>query len=74
MKYLPKFSGEGEVTTKEHLETYYIFTNDHKIEHQDVWMRMFMQSLEGEARKWFRGLPPNSIKRINYLDDAFQKH
>jgi hypothetical protein len=39
--------------------------------HADVWMRIFVHSLEGEARKWFRALPPGSIDGIEALDNAF---
>jgi hypothetical protein len=34
-------------------------------------MILFIQSLDGEARKWFRGLTPGSIVGIEDLDDAF---
>lgn len=37
-------------------------------------MRVFVQSLDGEARKWFRDLPPRSIADIDALDDVFLKH
>lgn len=37
-------------------------------------MRIFVQSLDGEARKWFRELRPRSIVDIEALDDAFLKH
>jgi len=36
-------------------------------------MRVFVQSLDGEARKWFRGLPQGSITDIEALDEAFLK-
>jgi hypothetical protein len=39
--------------------------------HADVWMRIFIHSLEGEARKWFRALPPGSIDGIEALDNSF---
>ena len=39
----------------------------------DVWMRVFVQSLDGEARKWFVELTPISIADIEALDDAFLK-
>jgi hypothetical protein len=44
------------------------------VEHVDVLMRLFVQSLDGEARKWFRILPPNSIADIDALDDTFLRH
>jgi hypothetical protein len=39
--------------------------------HADVWMRIFVHSLEGKSRKWFRALPPGSIDGIEALDSAF---
>jgi len=71
LKQLPKFMGEGDVTTDEHLEAFYSFTDDHVIMHADVWMRIFVHSLQGEARKWFKALPPGSIDGIEALDSAF---
>jgi len=37
-------------------------------------MRVFVQSLDGEARKWFREQAPRSIVDIEALDDTFLKH
>jgi hypothetical protein len=71
LKQLPKFTGEGDIAAEEHLEAFYSFTDDHVIMHADVWMRIFVHSLEGEARKWFRALPPGSIDGIEALDNAF---
>ena len=39
--------------------------------HANVWMRIFINSLEGEARKWFRALPYGSIDGIEALDNTF---
>ena len=36
-------------------------------------MRVFVQSLDGEVRKWFRELPTNSITMIKELHDAFMR-
>ena len=58
MKYLPRFNGEGDVTGEEHLIAFYNFVDNFTIEHFDVWMRPFTQSLDGEVRKWFRSLRP----------------
>jgi hypothetical protein len=71
LKQLPKFTGEGDVTTDEHLEAFYSFTDDNVIMHADVWMRIFVHILQGEARKWFKALPPGSIDGIEALDHAF---
>jgi hypothetical protein len=73
MKYLPRYNGEGDVTVEEHLVAFYSFANNFNIEHVDVWMRLFVQSLDGEVRKWFCGLTPDSITGIEALDEAFLK-
>ena len=33
---MPKFSGEGEVTTEEHLVDFYAYADNLNIEHEDV--------------------------------------
>ena len=33
-----------------------------------------MQSLDGQARKWFKELPVGSVAGIEDLDDIFLKH
>jgi hypothetical protein len=73
MKYLPRYNGEGDVTAEEHLVAFYNFADNFNIDYADVWMRLFVQSLDGEVRKWFWGLPPASIVDIDVLDEAFIK-
>jgi hypothetical protein len=71
LKYMPKFTREGDVTAEEHLAAFYSYTDNLNIENEDVWMRVFIQSLDGEVRKWFRGLASRSIDGIEALDSAF---
>jgi len=73
-KYMPKFTGIEGVTAEEHLESFYSYVDNLDISEGDVWMRVFVQSLDGEARKWFRELTPRSIAYIEALDDVFLKH
>jgi len=54
LKKLPKFTGEGDVTAKEHLASFYNYVDKYIIVDEDVWMSGFLHSLDGEARKWFR--------------------
>jgi len=72
-KYMPKFTKTEGVTTEEHLEVFYSYADNLDISENDVWMRVFVQSLNGEARKWFRELPQRSITDIEALHDAFLK-
>jgi hypothetical protein len=70
LKYMPKFTREEDITVEEHLASFYIYADNQNIENADVWMRVFIQSLFGEARKWFRCLDPRSITGIEALDEA----
>ena len=63
-KYLPMFNGQGETTVEEHQDAFLSYANNQNIEAKDVWMRMFVQSLDGEVRGWFRELPANSITLV----------
>jgi hypothetical protein len=74
LKYMPKFTVEEDITVEEHLATFYSYAYNLSIEDEDVWMRVFVQSLDGESRKWFRGLTPGSIVGIESLADAFLRH
>jgi hypothetical protein len=56
LKYMPKFTGEEDITAKEQLAAFYSYAKNLNIENEDVWMRFFVQSLYGEVRKWLRGL------------------
>jgi hypothetical protein len=71
LKYMPKFTGEEDITAKEHLAALYSYADNLYIENEDVWMKVFVQSLDDEVRKWFRRLAPRSIARIEALDSAF---
>jgi hypothetical protein len=53
--------------------SFYNFVGNFNIDYVEVWMRFFIQSLDGEVRKWFRGLPPNSIAYIEALCEDFIK-
>jgi hypothetical protein len=73
-KYMPKFTGEGYVTIEEHIEDFYSYAKNLNIEDVDVWTRVFVQSLDGHARKWFKEIPAGSVVGIEELDDVFLKH
>ena len=56
-KYLPKFDGEYKYFTAEkHLQAFEHFSDLFEIEHDDVCMRDFDQSLQGDDKEWFKHL------------------
>jgi hypothetical protein len=73
-KYMPKFTGEGDVTVEEHILAFYSYAENLNIEEEDVWTRVFVQSLDDHARKWFKELSTGSIADIEKLDGIFLKH
>ena len=64
LKYMPKFIGEGDFIAEEHIEAFYSYVENINIEQEDVWARVFVQSLDGQARKWFKEFPVGSIAGI----------
>ena len=70
---MPKFTREADFTAEEHLEAFYSYAENINIEQEDVWTRVFVQSLYGQDRKWFKELPARSVG-IEALDDIFLKH
>jgi len=49
-KCLPKFSGYNVVSVKDHLTHFLKFADNLEVEYEHVVMKMFMQTLEGDAR------------------------
>jgi hypothetical protein len=41
LKYMPKFTGEGDITAEEHLAAFYSYADNLNIGDEDVWMRVF---------------------------------
>jgi len=61
LKLLPRFTGEDDILAQKHMEVFCSFVENLNIEHLDVVMILFVQSLDGEARNWFNTLPNASI-------------
>ena len=47
LKLLPRFTGEDEITAEQHLPLFCTFAENLNVEHLDVVMRLFVQSLIG---------------------------
>jgi hypothetical protein len=71
IKKLPKFTGEGDLTAVEHINFFDQFVDIFGIEHEDIYLRLLVQTFEGQVRTWFRSLPVASILSYDALEDAF---
>ena len=71
LKILPCFLGEDEQIVDKHIEVFCNFAENLIVEHLDVVLRLFVQSLDGEARKWFKGLPNNYIPSWEDIEHQF---
>jgi hypothetical protein len=73
-KYLPQFDGELDGKSAEkHIQVFEHFIELFEIEHDDVSMRAFSQSLQGDAKAWFTHLQPQSISSWDELREAFRR-
>jgi len=45
LKYMPKFTGEEDITVEEHLAAFYSYADNLNIENEDVWMSLFPDPL-----------------------------
>jgi hypothetical protein len=61
-EFLPMFDGEsGIISAENHIQAFESFTYLFEIDHNDVCMRVFSQSLKGDTKHWFKHLHPETI-------------
>lgn len=58
---IPLFTRNNVITCEQHLKLFTYIINDYEIEHEDVVMKLFVQSLVEDDRDWYRGLSENNI-------------
>jgi len=61
LKSLPRFNPNDDVSAEQHIVYFQDYTDDLEIEHDDVIMRMFCHSLEGNCKEFFKTLSIGSI-------------
>lgn len=62
---------ETKITTQRQIDIFDAFLENQNVEHHDVVLRLFIQSLDGEVRKWFKSLPNNSITTQEEMENSF---
>ena len=73
LKILPRFNGENDTEAQKHLEVLCAFAENFNVEHLDVVLRLFVQTLDGEARKWLKTLGDRSITNWEEMENVFIK-
>jgi hypothetical protein len=73
-KYLPLFDVEPiDITAEKHIQDFEHFIDLFEIDHDDVCMRTFCQSLKGDTKYWFKHLHPEKISSWEELKNVFLK-
>ena len=62
--FLPTFREHRDDNPSEHLHEFHELMHQWEIHHEDVLMKMFMFSLDGDAHEWYRSFPPTSISSL----------
>jgi hypothetical protein len=71
---LPKFYEGKDGSPVEHVHEFHALMQHLDIHHEDILMKMFMYSLEGNVRQWYRTLPASSISSLKDFHDVFYSH
>ena len=71
-KEFPKFLGNGKVTTDEHIKAFFAATDILGVGHEDVAVRLFMETLTDSAADWFYHLDDGSIIGSDTLRTTFE--
>ena len=71
-KNFPKFSGDGKVTTDEHIKAFFAITHILGVGHEDVFVRLFVETLIDNVVDWFYHLDDGSITGWDTLTIIFE--
>jgi hypothetical protein len=71
---LPRFYEGEDESPVEHVQEFHALMQKLDIHHEDILMKMFIYSLDGDARKWYFSLPPSSISSLKDFHRVFNEH
>jgi hypothetical protein len=71
---LPKFGEYADDNPAQHLFEFHKLMDELNIHHEDVLMKLFMFSLERDARFWYKSLPHSSIPSLKDFHILFHQH
>ena len=67
------YDGEGNVSARYQVGKFDDFIYLEEVDHEDVKMRLFTQSLSGKSKKWYKYLPTRYITNFVYFQIAFME-
>ena len=70
---LPQLREKVEENPTLHLIKFHQCMDQLNFHHEDALMKMFMYSLEGDARVWYRSLPTSNISSLREFHVAFNE-
>ena len=68
---ITSFEGTGTYIAQQHTKKMTDYFEIYEVDDDDVRMKVFVQSLTGDVRTWFRALPANSINDPQALYQTF---
>lgn len=68
---VPKFHGEYDESTIDHLDVFYTFVKDYEVYAEDYVMKLFLRTLKDNAREAYESLPTHSISSWRELEQWF---
>jgi hypothetical protein len=72
-KWLPRFTGSDGERPDYHMSNVWAFFQLHPISDdvEDLVMKLFFATLQGNARRWYGNLPATSITSMDQLEETF---
>ena len=65
------FDGEGEFTSKQHVDRFDDFIDLEEVDYEYAKMRLFAHSFSGEKKKWFKDIHARSIANFESFQTLF---
>jgi len=74
-KWLPRFSGDGVTKPSEHIYNFHNALTVNQVgEYEDVYMKHFASTFEGNVSSWLNNLRENSITGYDMFEKKFRDH
>ncbi|KAH9321898.1 hypothetical protein KI387_016537, partial [Taxus chinensis] len=71
-KNIPKFNGDGKQHPDEHIASFFVACGVLGLAHEDVSIRLFVETLQGVAAEWFYHLPNACIPDWATMQTKFE--